>query len=160
VAKENGEFPPIFSGWFLRSAIEKMKKTEQNGFALILVIMAIFLIGVVMFVLTEDAKTILFQSDTAYLQAVERSLTASGLAWAEQSIKHENKETLYKAIEFDVTDLGFRDATLSVCINSASDEKARVEVKTSCSRGRRTREQASIYKAAITNKDHPNSPQI
>jgi len=41
-----------------------------------------------MLVLAGGANTMLFQSDTAYLQAVERNLVASGLAWAKRNTKN------------------------------------------------------------------------
>ncbi len=65
-----------------------MKQLRQNGFVLILVITAIAAIGAEMFVLTGGANTMLFQSDTAYLQAVERTLVAIGLAWAKRNTKN------------------------------------------------------------------------
>jgi type II secretory pathway component PulK len=122
----------------LKNSKEKMAKTKQKGFVLILVIIAIALIGVVMFVLTEDANTIIFQSDTAYLEAVERNLVASGLAWAKQNIKNENKEIFNKSVKLDITEMNIRNAALNIVTGTAEDDKIELELNTLCSRGRRT----------------------
>ena len=132
-----------------------MKKIRQNGFGLILVIVVIALMAVVVFVLTEDAKTMLFQSDMAYLEAAERNLIASGLAWAKQGIKNDGKEIFHKNIELDVTNLNFRDATLSVVIGTPADNRVEVEVTTSCSRGRRTLRYNDKYTTRISGMNGP-----
>ena len=115
-----------------------MKKTRQNGFVLILVILAIAVIGAELFVLTGVSNTVLFQSNAAYLGAVERNLAASGLAWAERNIKDQNSENLGKTIELDVTDMNIRGSNLSVAIGSLKDKETEVRISTLCSRGRRT----------------------
>ena len=58
-----------------------MKKPRQKGFALVLVITAMAIIGLEMHVLTSGANTMLFQADTAYLEACKRNLITSCLAW-------------------------------------------------------------------------------
>jgi len=135
-----------------------MKEIRQNGFALILVIVVIALIGVVVFLLTEDANTIVFQSDMAYLEAVERNLIASGLAWAKQNIKNGSKDICHKDIALDVTGLNIRVATLSVVIGTPTDN--RVEVSTSCSRGRRTFRHNDKYKIRIFYESQTSKAQI
>ena len=115
-----------------------MKHRRQNGFVLILVVVAIGLIGAEMFVLTSSSNQILFQSDTAYLQACERNLVTSGLAWARRNMNNEGIETLNRPIELDVASMNIHSATLSVHIDTAKDEEAEVQINTSCSRERRT----------------------
>ena len=82
-----------------------MKATGQNGFVMILVIMALAAIGVVMFVLTDDANTMIFESDTAYLRATQRNLTASALAWARHVhlalVEGECSAVLFWGLYFD-----------------------------------------------------------
>ena len=63
-----------------------MKKLRRNGFVLILVVVIIAAFGLEMFVLAGASNTILFQSDSAYLNAVEHNLMESGLAWAKKNI--------------------------------------------------------------------------
>jgi len=91
-----------------------MKKPRQKGFALVLVITAMAIIGLEMHVLTSGANTMLFQSDTAYLEACKRNLIMSGLAWAKRNVRNNNKETFEKAVELDVSKMNIRDASLIV----------------------------------------------
>jgi type II secretory pathway pseudopilin PulG len=115
-----------------------MKKTRQNGFILIYVIVSIALIGAVMFVLTDDSNTMLFQSDRAYLRAVQRNLVASGLTWARHSIKSQRTEAFNKPAELDITNLNTRGSALTVTIDAPADRKPQVQIDTSCTRARRT----------------------
>lgn len=124
----------------------KIKDEREDGFVLVLVIVMIALIGVVLFVLTEGTKTMLFQSDTAYLQALERDLTVSGLAWAKQKLRDEHREAFNKTVELDLGDMNIRGSTLSVTIGSPTDKEAEVQIDTSCTRGRRSLRRANKYK--------------
>ena len=126
-----------------------MKNPQQNGFVLILVIAAMGLIGAMMIVLTGSANKILFQSDTAYLQACRRNLVTSGLTWAKRNIKNENKETFNRTIELDVTSMGISGATLSVNIDIPKDQEPEVQINTSCSRARRTLRHYEKYRIGL-----------
>jgi len=139
---------------------EKIAKTRQKGFVMILVIIAIALIGVVMFGLTEDANTMIFQSDIAYLEAVERNLVTSGLAWAKENVKDETKEIFNKTIKLAITDMNIRNATLSIVIGTAENEEIGLEVSTSCSRGRRTLKHHDKYKISISHKSQSGTTQL
>jgi len=122
-----------------------MKKLRQNGFVLVLVITAIGAIGAAMFVLGGMANTILFQSDIAYLEVVERNLVASGLAWTSRNIKNQSKETFNKTIELDITDMVLRRSTLAVIIAMPGDKETEVQIDTSCGRGRHTLRHSDKY---------------
>ena len=129
-----------------------MKKPRQKGFALVLVITAMAIIGLEMHVLTSGANTMLFQADTAYLEACKRNLITSGLAWAKRNIQNNNKETFEKAVELDVSKMnpvrqlhsnqrrpdGIRGSSLIVTISVPTDKGPQAQINVSCSRGRRT----------------------
>ncbi len=115
-----------------------MKNERKNGFVLVLVILAMAIIGATMLVLSAGAKTMVFQSNTAYLQACERNLVASGLAWAKQQIKSQSKENLDRTIRLDVTETDIRGSTLAVLIRIPTDKEPEVQINASCSRARRT----------------------
>jgi hypothetical protein len=115
-----------------------MKKIRQNGFVLVLVIIAIALVGTATYVLAGGTNTMLFQSDTVYLQACERNLRASGLAWAKQNIKNRNQGSFNRMIELDTANLGIRGSSLNVFISISQDKQAEVQINTSCSRASRT----------------------
>lgn len=137
-----------------------MTKPRNKGFILTLVIITIILIGIMMTILTEGAKTIVFQSNNAYLEALEQNLTASGLAWAKHNIKDKNIETFSKDITLDVTNMNVQNATLSVVIVTIKDDKAEVELSTSCSRGRRILKHHDKYIIKISNKSQSSETRI
>jgi len=133
----------------LKGSEVKMKKPRQKGFVLILVITAMAIIGLEMYVLTGGAKTMLFQSDTAYLQACERNLVTSGLAWAKQQIKSQSKENLDRTIRLDVTETDIRGSTLAVFIRIPTDQEPEVRINASCSRARRTLRHDNKYRIEL-----------
>lgn len=116
---------------------------------LIIVIMAISVIGVEMFVLSDIANTMQFQSQHAYLKACERNLLASGLVWAKENIREKSSEIFDKTIQLDVSKLNIRVSALDVTINIVSDEEAEVQINTSCSRGRQTLRETGKYRIEL-----------
>jgi len=125
-----------------------MAGLRKKGFVLMLVIIAMSLVGVIMLVLTSGANTMLFQSDTAYLRAIERNLTASGLAWAKQNI-HNGTETFNRTIILDIADMNVRNATLTLTVSTPVDDRVEVQIVTSCTRGRQTRQNADKYQIKL-----------
>ncbi len=130
-----------------RLAISNRK--SQNGFVLILVITAIAVIGIEMFALASVANTMQFQSNTAYLQACRRNLTASGLAWARQNIPDKAGESAPQAIKLDTGEMNIRGSDLNLTISRPSQTQAEVLIKTSCSRGRQTLRGESRYEISL-----------
>jgi len=141
----------------VKGSESKMKKPRQKGFALVLVITAMAIIGLEMHVLTSGANTMLFQADTAYLEACKRNLVTSGLAWAKRNIQNNNKETFEKAVELDVSKIFYgsgsrriRDASLIVTIRGLPTDKApQAQINVSCSRGRRTFKDENKHKIRL-----------
>lgn len=115
-----------------------MKRQRQQGFVLILVIMAIIVFGIELFALSDIANTMQFQSNAAYLKASQRNLLASGLAWARKNAGNKSSEVFDKTIQLDVGKLNIRSSALDVTILRTSDNQAEVQINTLCSRGRRT----------------------
>lgn len=113
-----------------------MKKIRQNGFVSVLVITTIALIGVEILVLTAGSNAILFQSNAAYLDACERNLVASGLAWVEQNVKNENIKSFNETVELNTADMNIRKSTLSVTIARPADKQAEVQINASYGWGR------------------------
>jgi type II secretory pathway component PulK len=123
-----------------------MKKARQNGFVLILVIVAIAVIGVQMSALADIANTMQFQSQNAYLKACERNLLASGLAWAKENLRNKSGEIFDKTIQLDTGEMNIRGSALDVKINPMSDNQVEVQIDTSCSRGRQTLRETGKYR--------------
>ncbi len=116
---------------------------------LIIVIMAISVIGIEMFVLSDIANTMQFQSQNAYLKACERNLLASGLLWAKENTREKSSEIFDKTIQLDVSKLNIRDSALDVTISIASDDAVEVQINTSCSRGRQTLRETGKYRIEL-----------
>ena len=95
----------------------------------------------IMFVLSEGSRTMIFQGDTAYLNACRRNLVSSGLAWAKANAASATEgETV-----LDVNDLGVRSASLKVSVVSEPNEAPSVRIATSVSRRTRTLRDEATY---------------
>ena len=115
-----------------------MKKTRQKGFALVLVITALAIIGLEMHVLSSGANTMLYQSNRAYLEACKRNLIASAQAWAKLNIRNNNIDTFEKTVELNIAKLNIKDSSLTVTISVPTDKEPQAQINTSCSRSRQT----------------------
>ena len=116
----------------------KMKNTRQKGFALVLVIIAMAIIGLEMLVLSSGSNTMLFQSDRAYLEACKRNLITSGQAWAKQNIRNNRPETFGKSVELNVDKLNIKESSLIVSITVPSGKEPQAQINVSCSRSKHT----------------------
>jgi hypothetical protein len=126
---------------------------RNRGAVLTLVLVAMILMGMAMFVLTGGAKAMLFHADTAYLQAVERNLIASGLAWTQQKLAGNSALPAEKPVELDVTAFGVPQARLAVRVLEVRDGTARVHIETSCHKGQRTLHTSRDY--TLHQQDQP-----
>lgn len=113
-------------------------RRKNNGFILTLVIVALMLVGVVMFILTEGSNTMLYQADAAYLTVVERNLIASGLAWAREKVSSNAATPSAAPVELDTAAFDLPHAGLAVRIEDVQNGIAKVRIETSCHKGRRT----------------------
>ncbi|MHC4665798.1 MAG: hypothetical protein ACYS9T_07560 [Planctomycetota bacterium] len=132
-----------------RRALRWRGEGRRGGFVFILVVTAMAVIGTMMLALTALSNTMLFESDTAYLQASERDLALSGLGWAEWNIKNRRKEVSERTTELDVGDMGIDGASLSVSIGVPGGQEVEVQVKTMCSHRRRTLRHSEKYRIKL-----------
>lgn len=123
---------------------------RNQGAILTLVIVALILVGVVMFVLTGGANVMLFQADTAYLQAVQRSLIASGLAWARERAAQDFEAPGLEPVELDPAAFGLPGTKLIARILDVRDKTVRVHIETSCHKGRQTLKTSRDYACMIS----------
>ncbi len=113
------------------------------GFVLTFVIIVLALIAMYMVVLTENTKTILFQTNLAYLDACEQNLAASGLSWAENNVKAQITDD---TIELDTSDMCPRQSGLSISISPGQNDKANIKIVTGCNRARHKRARIKEYR--------------
>jgi hypothetical protein len=129
---------------------------RNKGAILTLALVALILMGMAMFILTGGAQAMLFHADTAYLQAVERNLIASGLAWTRQRLGSASMVPTAKPVELDVAAFGVPNARLAVRVLEVRDGTARVHIETSCQKGRRTLHTSRDYTLRL--QDQPQRP--
>jgi hypothetical protein len=116
-------------------------RKSPGGFVLVFVIVAILIIGIEMFVLGAMANTLQYQSHRVYLEACQRNLLGSGLAWARQNIQESSGGIRDHTIELDVSEMDVPGSTLSVTVGAGSE----VQIQTSCHRGRQTLNHSGTY---------------
>ena len=112
--------------------------SRQRGFVLTLVIVALGLMGVVMAVLAGASNTMLFHADRAQVEAVERNLTASGLAWARHQALRPDATMAAQPVELDIRAFSIPQARLAVSLAQADAESVDVRIEAGCSKGRQT----------------------
>ncbi len=120
-----------------------MSEARRSGFILVYVIMLLAITAVVMLVLTEGSNTMLFQADAAYLQAVDRNLAASGLAWAHHQAAR-GEPTTAGPVSLDANLLGDSRAVLVVEI-ARRGEATGCRIETSAAKGRQSISKARQY---------------
>lgn len=122
-----------------------MKNGNDKGFLLTFVIVALAMMGMVMYVMTDGAKSLLFRADAAYLQAVERNLVASGLAWAQARIAAGGAAAVGVPAELNTASFGAPTAKLTVMLVQVQADRATIRIGTSCTKGRRTLDASRDY---------------
>lgn len=113
-----------------------MENKITKGFAMVIVITTIAMIGSAMFFLTNASSTMMFQADDACLNACQQNLITSGIAWAKTKIKNQSERHLNIPTELNVTELNIQHADLNVTVSVSSNMPPKVHISTSCSRGR------------------------
>jgi hypothetical protein len=126
-----------------------MKNHMRNGFVLLFVIIIIALIGIQLSVLAAVANIISYQSDEAYLEACERNMRASGLAWARHNIENKTGNIFNQPVKLDISEMEIRDSFLNVTINTGARKQPEVRINTLCTRGRQIIKRDKKYKIEL-----------
>lgn len=121
-----------------------VRANKAGGFVLILAVMTMAMVAIAALVLAETSATMLFQTDRIYLEAVQRNLAASGLAWARQNTRSLATEP-GKIVELDTGDIRLRDSSLGIRADNLSAGVINVRVITSCKKGRQTFNRSDCY---------------
>ncbi|MGE5294932.1 MAG: type IV pilus modification PilV family protein [Solirubrobacterales bacterium] len=122
---------------------------RRRGFSLTFVIIALILVGIAMSVLAGGSNVMLYHADTAYLKAIERDLTASGLAWVRAQAGDDPNLSAGRPVKLDVAAFGPSAVGLSVQILDAQAGRTRVRVVTSCVKRRCTLNTGAEYTLPI-----------
>ena len=122
-----------------------MKQAERNGFAIILAVAAVALVGAAVLLLADMSDTLMFDSDLAYLQACNRNLSASALAWARQNQDKLRDSGPSERIQLDVERLGIPAGNLNVAPLKDREKVLRVQIDTQCGRNKMKLERTCNY---------------
>ncbi len=122
-----------------------MKQAQRSGFAIILAVAAVALVGAAVFVLADTSDSLMFESDLAYLQACNRNLSASALAWARQNQDKLRDSGPSEGIQLDVERLGIPAGNLNVAPLKDRGKGLRVQIDTQCGRNKMKLERTRNY---------------
>ena len=109
-----------------------MKHAQRSGYAIILALTAVALMAAALILLTDTSDTLMFDANLSYLQACDRNLSASALAWASHNQKKLPKSQPSDRIQLDVELLGIPAGTLNVTASQAQGKGLKVQVDTQC----------------------------
>jgi len=101
-----------------------MKLRKQRGFVLVLIITLLALIGAEMYVLAAGSNVILSQANEAYLDACERNLVESGLAWAGSTLEAGQEKIPGRMTDLDIMhmEIDLRQGRLGVTLERTDGE--------------------------------------
>ena len=122
-----------------------MKQGERSGFAIILAVTAVALVGAAVFVLTDTCNSLMFESNMAYLQACNRNLSASGLSWARQNQDKLGDSGPNEGIQLDVERLGIPAGNLKIAPLKDREKVLRVQIDTQCGRNKKKLKRTCNY---------------
>ena len=111
-----------------------MKQHRRQGYVLVLVMIVLFLIGTELFVLSRISQSMMFHTDTAYLQAQGRNMVTSAVAW----LRQQGRIDTSTEIKLDMDQLKIPQANCSVSIVKNDDAPDHFQIKVYCTRARRT----------------------
>ncbi len=108
------------------------RRVNKRGFALVLLVFFIAIIGIETIILSGISNTMAFETNQAYLQAGRENLVISGLAWTKENA---DKVRTNEMTNLDISSLALRRAELNVTVR-ASRKEADITARCSVARQR------------------------
>jgi len=105
-----------------------MKRQNQNGFVLIIVVVLIALFGLMMIVLTGISKTMMQESAAANLEATNKNITNSAMAWAKHNAPNLSIGNEPLTVQLDVSDLDISGAACTVKFHRINNIEIEIEI--------------------------------
>jgi len=109
-----------------------MRQTNRNGYVIILAVTAIALVGAALFILAGLANSMLFDANQAYLQAYNRNLSASALAWTQHNSDKLSGSAQAEEIRLDISRLNIPDGDLRITLLEPRRKHPRLQIDTEC----------------------------
>ena len=124
-----------------------MRRRPSNGFALVLVIIAIFFTSVLLLVAAKNARTMQFQADRVQVRAVMDNLQSSAVTWISRRVHDVNSIPVpgMDPISLDTDQLSERPAELRVVAVSQHEEQLAVTVQAAYTLGKHRRRQDQVH---------------
>ena len=107
-----------------------MRQTNRNGYVIILAVTAIALVGAALFILAGLANSMLFDANQAYLQAYNRNLSASALAWTQHNSDKLSGSAQAEEIRLDISRLNIPDGDLRITLLEPRRKHPRLQIDT------------------------------
>jgi hypothetical protein len=120
-------------------------KKGQKGFVLLLVLAIISLFTAEMYMLSEDSFSLMFQTNDCFLDAVEKNLVLSGLAWSRENISNDGSKIYDKNIELNLPADFPKDSELNVFIKESPANPVEVNIDASCKIVKQTRKKQKLF---------------
>ena len=115
-----------------------MTPARNTGFAVVLALLAVTVVGASLVLLTGTSRALLFGSKQMYLDACNRNLAASGLAWARQNAPGTTGQPAAPTRKLPVDALDIPGGELTVAVDRPQGEPSKVTITTACRPGRVT----------------------
>ena len=105
-----------------------MKHSTRGGFMLILAVVGVGLVAAAMLILAGLAHSLIFDANQGYLEACNRNLTASALAWAQQNRDKIRDSQEDEPIELDISGLDTADGNLQITVLEPRKRTPRLQI--------------------------------
>ena len=122
-----------------------MKYPARHGFMLILAVVAIALVGASLLILAGLANSLLFDANQAHVQAYNRNLTASALAWTQHNRDRKSDSSKTEQIQLDISHLNIPDGDLRIALLEPRKRTTRIQIDTECRREAMKLKRSDIY---------------
>ena len=122
------------------------KRQNQNGFVLIIVIAFIALFGLMMIVLTGTSKTMMYESAAANLEATNKNITNSAMAWAKHNAPNLSIGNEPLTVQLDVSDLDIPGAACTVKFHRINNMEIKIEINAISGTGNTNQQTNSVFK--------------
>ena len=113
-----------------------MTRRRRKGFSIVLALLAVSLAGMAMAMLAAASGNLAFSSRRAYIEACDRNLRASALAWTRRRPAAAGDTPKNEKIELNTAALEIPNARLSVTRLPEKNGQPRWKITTHCRRKR------------------------
>ena len=112
---------------------------------LILAVVAIALVGAALLILAGLANSLRFDANQAYLQACDRNLAGSAMAWTQHNRDKIRDSSKTGQIQLDISRLNIPDGDLRITLLKLRRRSLRLQINTECRREAMELKRSDVY---------------